>query len=1249
MWHSVSVPEEHHGPELGGKPGPLRREVDTRTEPTPADTRTFDTAEPAPDFEGTARFQIERVLGAGGMGVVYQVFDRERKSRVALKTLRAGDGYGVQRFKNEFRALANVTHRNLARLGELFHDGGRWFFTMELLAGQSFVEYARDGDRFRAHGFDEQRVRASLRQLASGLLALHAANLVHRDIKPSNILVTPSGRVVLLDFGLVAETHHTESSASVVGTAIYMAPEQARCDPVGPEADWYSVGVVLYEALTGALPFSGMLLELVQRKDTSDGPSPRERAPEVPVDLDRLCEELLRRDPSRRPTGAEIARRLGLAAAETRSDAQATSAFVGRQEELRFLQCAFDDARAEHRAVAVGVQGESGLGKSALCTAFIEQLSLSEPGVVVLAGRCYERESLPYKAFDGIVDALTRHLSSLDASRLSDLVPRDADALACVFPGLRRVTGMPAASAPVLDPQELRHRGFAALRALLSRMCSRHAVVLSIDDLQWADADSLTLLDALLRAPDPPPVLLLVTLRAGGDHAEALSKLPGDVRNVLLSPLRDEDASALALLLLPPSSERAAQARALTEEAAGHPLFLHELARYLSDPGNANGHRVRLDEVMWMRIERLPTRAREVLELLSVASAPVHECTTANAIGLDREELATSVRFLRTAHLLRSSGTLGADTFEPYHDRVREAVLARMPERTRKFYHLRLANALEAGGAGDSEELVRHLLAAGESRRAAAHAEKAAAHASTVLAFDRAVDLYRIAVKLEREAPSPSAARLRGLLRSLGDALVNAGRLGEAAKEYEAAALGADPVVAVELMRLACEQLLWSGRVEQGIDLARALLRQVGLKLPETPWASLLSLLGARAKVRLRGLGYRARPEKAIAPLDLVRIDTCWSVSVGLAVVDFIRGADFAARHLLLALEAGEPFRIARALCGEACYWAAEGGRAEERTAGLMRQAFVACDMVHTPEALGIASFSAGSVAMMEGRWRRARDHLVVADTIYREQCTGVTCEIDSVDVDLLISLAYLGEFKELGQRVRAYVREAEQRGDLYGATLMRTSEPNLAWLADDDPAGARREADTARKGYSTKAVIMESYLDPLAQARIDLYLGDTARAWERVCACWRSLKKQLLDKVQMFRIVVYNLRGTVALAESARRPELLSQAARDARNLRSEGVPWALGLGMLLEAGLSAAKGDEAGALARYGHAALQLDEADMAFHAACARWRQGELMGGDAGRSLVGRAQAFAAAQAIRDPMRFRGLIAPAVKTTR
>jgi hypothetical protein len=467
------------------------------------------------------------------------------------------------------------------------------------------------------------------------------------------------------------------------------------------------------------------------------------------------------------------------------------------------------------------------------------------------------------------------------------------------------------------------------------------------------------------------------------------------------------------------------------------------------------------------------------------------------------------------------------------------------------------------------------------------------------------------------------------------------GRGAEAAEQYQAAAHGADPLEAVDLQRLACEQLLLSGRIDEGIAVAGTVLSQVGLNLAATPRAALWSLLRARARLRLRGLRYRPRPAGEIAAADLVRIDACWSASMGLAVVDFIRAADFATRHLILALEAGEPYRISRALSNEACFSASGGGRTQKRTARLLMQAVEAADLVRTPRAQALASFAAGSVAMMEGRWRKARHHLLAADVLYRERCADVTGEVDGVDVDLLISLAYLGELKELTRRLRGYLRSAEERGDLYAATLLRTSEPNLAWLAADDPTGARREAEAAVAGYSPKAVIVRAYLDPLAQARIDLYEGNGGRAWERVRASWPAFSKALLDKVQLLRVVMTNLRGTAALA--AGDADRIAQAARDARRLRKEGVPWALGLGTLLEAGVCAAKGDEAGALSSYTRAAVQLDDADMALHAACARWHQGELLGGDAGQALVASARAFMESQSIRNAVQLRAMISP------
>ncbi len=262
--------------------------------------------------------------------------------------------------------------------------------------------------------------------------------------------------------------------------------------------------------------------------------------------------------------------------------------------------------------------------------------------------------------------------------------------------------------------------------------------------------------------------------------------------------------------------------------------------------------------------------------------------------------------------LLRGTGSTEEEEIETYHDRVREAVTAHLPADVLAEHHRRLARVLEASGEDDPDVLGDHLQRAGERQRAGACFARAAKEAADALAFDRAATLYRRSLELGA-MPSDEA---RGLRIRLAEALGNAGRGPEAAREYLDAAKDAGPEQALDLRRQAALRLLTCGHYREGLDALRPVLDSAGLMLPGSPVRAFWPLLLARLRLRLRGLNFALRPSEEIASEDLRYIDICWAVGVGLFPVDLVSAWLFLTRALLRALTVGDSLRIARVGAG---------------------------------------------------------------------------------------------------------------------------------------------------------------------------------------------------------------------------------------------------------------------------------------------------------------------------------------------
>ncbi|MFT3693035.1 MAG: protein kinase [Kofleriaceae bacterium] len=1108
------------------------------------------------------RYHIVRELGRGGMGVVYLGRDLRRDMDVAIKFRGITHHSATLWLKREFRAVAQLRHPNLVELYELIAHEESVYFTMEYVPGidpRRWVERAEYASPVahsehttrtvvpiqNAHTeisappseaptnpsirvvpeVDFARVRAVLSQLAEGLAFLHARGVIHRDVKPSNALVC-DGAVKLLDFGLALEHERAEQELSretrVVGTAAYLAPEYLERLVVSPAMDVYALGVVAFELVTGAPPFGGAMhiLSRMNRVITLPRASSINRA--TPPELDDLIDSMLQPNPEKRPTALDIAERLNGEMSRPRPLRRATH-FVGREAELARLH--FDQPGVYL------VTGPSGVGKTAMIDEAIGRSRISGAERVIWRGRCHERERVPYRAFDFVIDDLATELAG--NKELVETIEH-AGALARVFPALSELLSDVVKTPPAEDLRVERERALVAMTELFKRAAGK-INVLVIDDLQWADDDSLELL-VLLAQRVAIAIVGTWTTDADTQVAPTLLDLTG-VQVIDLEPMDALDLAQLISTLAPDATTQRLHAAA--ELSAGSPYLAELIGRELADAGLVDPH-----DAEARRLERLNSVERSVAEVASLAGSAATFEQLRSLAALPSAQLHSALRGLEDGRIVRlTPNASGEPSYAFYHQRLREAAKREMAPSSRRTLHRRYAELLERE-RGTPDQLAYHWSEAGDLARAADWAIVAADAAQAQLAWVLAADWYgRALTFLAAPEFAEQVQRRHELREKRADALFLAGKLEAAAAEFDT--LARSTTDGDRFFVRAAESHIKLGEIERGLEILDGVLDRRGRHRAKGRIAATARAVGVTARwlvpKRLRRPSTGQRDEVVAAAYRVIAsfLSTPYPIESFEYVIRGISNAD----------RAGDRAAYSMGMAMLAAYLAAGSlGRFGDRAIASAQRLSIESG---APYPRMVAAGAAGILATLRGNWSGMR----IAHEEAHQICKRLGLE-RSWEASFLRTYYALGELYagEPTTALNILTELADASDDLIARALLGSYRGRALVLASNDLGEARaleRElasSPAARRGMAF--IYRQVFSGELALAE-----GDYGRALALGEEVERVAKSQWLSAMPAVS-ALYSV--VIATAELGRArtgdPQLAVRARERARTLYGHG-----------------------------------------------------------------------------------------------
>ncbi len=653
------------------------------------------------------RYRLDKKIGEGGMGVVYKALDRLSGQQVALKQVNVPGQVDVHSqtsidirlaLAEEFHTLASLRHPNIISVLDYgFDESLQPFFTMDLLEGtQSIVAAGKDRPESVRFGLLSQALQA--------LVYLHRRKIIHRDLKPGNILVAEGDQVKVLDFGLAHSVLDKNAKRPTAGTIPYMSPEILQGDAASEGSDLYAMGVIGFEMIMGDHPFSGKaitdMIALIRDQGIDSSLLPKD-SPYTPI-----VARLLAYNVEDRYTSALDAIHALAAVSDSsvpietipiRESFLQAATFIGRDTERDMLIEALGKEAKETTPKFWLIGGESGVGKSRLLEEVRTPLLVQS--IYVLRGQ-------------GVTDGRPYHLWLEIARWLSlekDLPMLDARVLKALVPDIMAIRQQLIGDPPPLDAQATRERLIQTLQNLLIQQTQ--PVLLMLEDIHWADEESLQLLSNLTTPPNGSNLRIICTYR-DDESPDFPKRFPG-LELMKLKRLSPENVNALSTAILGERGQDAQLISFLQRETEGNALFLVEVMRVLAEnsgtleeirgemlPANVEARGVK--SIIRRRLAQIPAEARDYLNLAAVLGREI-ELAVLRAFNL-------AVNWENWLNICADYAILEVqnERWRFAHDKLRETVLSDIEKDPSRALHQDAARALQTA-YGDTPALAARL------------------------------------------------------------------------------------------------------------------------------------------------------------------------------------------------------------------------------------------------------------------------------------------------------------------------------------------------------------------------------------------------------------------------------------------------------------------------------------------------------------------------------------------------------------